>query len=277
MTKENGLFAKRTEDGVKKRGILIEKSGERIDRIGFGDLRIIQMPKNFCYGIDAVILGDFAAKLVLGKGPQQKCQVKRLMDIGTGTGIIPLILSHKTEIPEIYGLEVQEDSVDRGLRTIELNGLENRIKILQGDVSNFIKPDIKGLKGTFDMVVSNPPYVAIASGIKNVNGPRHIARQETTATLDDFVKVGAELLRDKGHFLMVHRPSRLAELIFSMKTRGIEPKTLRFVNPMEDKPPNILLIHGIKNGGSELEVMRPLIVYESDSEYSEEIQNIYER
>jgi tRNA1Val (adenine37-N6)-methyltransferase len=277
VTKKNELFVEKTEDRVNEKGLLIEKSSERIDRIGFGDLGIIQMPKDFCYGIDAVILGDFAAKLVLGKGPQQKCQVKRLMDLGTGTGIIPLILSHKTEIPEIYGLEVQESSVDRGLRTIELNGLGDRIKILQGDVSNFLKPDIKGLKGTFDMVVSNPPYVAIASGIKNVNGPRHIARQETTASLDDFVKVGAELLRDKGHFLMVHRPSRLAELVFSMKTHGIEPKTLRFVNPMEGKPPNILLMHGIKNGGSELEVMSPLIVYESGSEYSEEIQKIYER
>jgi tRNA1Val (adenine37-N6)-methyltransferase len=277
VTKENEIFIEKTEDRVNEKGIQLVNLGERIDRIGFGNLSIIQLPKDFCYGIDAVILGDFAAKLVLGKGLKQKSQVKRLMDLGTGTGIIPLILSHKTEIPEIYGLEVQEDSVDRGQRTMELNCLDDRVKILRGDVSNFLNTDIKGMKGTFDMVVSNPPYVAFASGIKNANAPKHIARQETTASLDDFVKAGAELLRDKGHFLMVHRPSRLAELVFSMKTQGIEPKTLRFVSPMEDKPPNILLIHGIKNGGSELEVMSPLIVYQSGSVYSEEIQNIYER
>ena len=251
--------------------------GERVDRIGFGDLSIIQMPKDFCYGIDAVILADFASKVIAGKEIRQKCRVQRVMDLGTGTGIVPLILSHKTKIMEIYGLEIQEPSVDRGRRSVELNGLEKRIEILQGDILNFLENDERQLKGSFDLVVSNPPYVAIASGIKNANSPKHIARQETTATLDDFVATGAELLRDKGHFVMVHRPSRLAELIFSMKTYGIEPKTLRFVSPMADKPPNILLIHGIKNGGSEMEVMSPLIVYEGPSEYSREIRDIYER
>jgi len=251
--------------------------GERLDRIGFGDLEIIQMPTDFCYGIDAVILADFASKVVVGKGVRQKCKVQRVMDLGTGTGIVPLILSHKTEIMEIYGLEIQEASVDRGRRSVELNGLEKRIEILHGDVLNLLENDERKLKGTFDLVVSNPPYVAIASGIKNANSPKHIARQETTASLDDFVATGAELLRDKGHFVMVHRPSRLADLIFSMKNYGIEPKTLRFVSPIGDKPPNILLIHGIKNGGSELEIMMPLIVYERPSEYSKEIRNIYER
>lgn len=262
---------------IKEKKKVIDSSGERIDQIGFGTLKIIQMPKDFCYGIDAVILADFATKIAAGNGPRQRCRVNRVIDLGTGNGIVPLILSHKTDILEIYGLEIQEASVDRGKRSIGLNGLNERVKIIHGDVSKVVEEDNRKLKGTFDMVVSNPPYVAVDSGIKNSNGPKHIARQETTATLDDFVKTASELLRDKGHFVMVHRPSRLGELIYSMKIHGIEPKTLRFVNPMADKAPNILLIHGIKNGGSELEVMVPLTVYESPSEYSKEIQDIYER
>lgn len=250
---------------------------ERVDKIGFGDLSIIQMPKDFCYGIDAVILADFAAKFVIGEGVKQKHQIERVIDLGTGTGIVPLILSHKTQIPEIFGLEIQEASVERGQRNLKRNGLEKRINILWGDVVNLLEKDDGNLKGTFDMVVSNPPYVAVGSGIKSVNGPKHIARQETTGNLDDFIKCGVGLLRDKGYFVMVHRPSRLAELIFSMKTHGIEPKTLRFVNPMADQPPNILLIQGIKNGRSGLEVMSPLNVYEGPSEYSKEIRDIYER
>ncbi len=262
---------------VKEKKNIIEYSGERIDQIGFGHLKIIQMPKEFCYGIDAVILADFAAKVAVGKGPRQKNRVSRVIDLGTGTGIIPLILSHKTDIPQIYGLEIQEASLNRGLRNIELNGLSERVEIIHGDVSNLLQGDKAKLKGTFDMVVSNPPYVAADSGIKNTNVPKNVARQESTATLDDFVKTASQLLRDRGHFVMVHRPSRLGELIYSMKTHGIEPKALRFVNPMVDKAPNILLIHGIKNGGSEMEIMVPLTVYESPSEYSKEIQNIYER
>lgn len=252
-------------------------SKERIDQIGFGNLKIIQNTNAFCYGIDAVILADFAAKIADGKGPRQKCQVDRLIDLGTGTGIVPLILSHKTEVPEIYGLEIQETSVELGRRNIELNTLKDRVEIILGDVSKVLEADKRKLKGSFDMVVSNPPYVAANSGIKNAKDGKYIARQESTASLDDFVRVASQLMRDKGHFVMVHRPSRLAELIFIMKTYGIEPKTLRFVNPMADKAPNILLIHGIKNGGSELEVMVPLTVYQSPSEYSIEIQNIYER
>lgn len=256
---------------------MIIKAGERLDNIGFGALKIVQMPKEFCYGIDAVILADFAAKISLGQGPKQKGKVERVMDLGSGSGIVPLILSHKTELSKIYALELQEDSVDRARRTVSLNDLDERIEVIQGDVITFFGSDNENLKGYFDLVSSNPPYVAMGSGIKNADTPKHIARQETTASLDDFIMAASIFLRSKGHFVMVHRPSRLAELIYSMKTHGIEPKTLRFVSPLPNKSPNILLIHGIKDGGRELDVMDPLIVYESPSIYSEEIQNIYER
>ena len=255
----------------------MSKLEERIDDIGFGNLRIIQGPHDFCYGIDAVIMADFASKIAIGKGPKQKCNVGRVIDLGTGNGIVPLILSHKTDIPVIFGLELQKTSVERARRSVELNRLNERIEIISGDVSTFLDNGWEHLKGSFDLVVSNPPYVAMGGGIQNVKTSKHVARQETTARLDDFIKVAANLLRDKGHFVMVHRPSRLAELVYSMKTYGLEPKTLRFVSPMENKPPNILLIHGIKNGGQELDVKAPLIVYEAPSEYSEEIRNIYEK
>ena len=270
-------MTEKTENLRENKATSIDSSGERVDNIGFGNLKIIQMPKDFCYGIDAVILSDFAAKIAIGKGPKQKCNVKKVIDLGTGTGIIPLILSHKTEISRIYGIEIQKASMDRARRSVELNCLNGRIEILCGDVSKVLRNNEENLEGTFDMVVSNPPYVAMGSGIRNANGPKYVARQETTATLDDFVKTGALLLKDKGHFVMVHRPSRLGELIFSMKTHGIEPKTLRFVSPLENEPPNILLIHGIKCGGRELEVMAPLIVYETRAKYSKELRNIYER
>lgn len=252
-------------------------SGERVDEIGFGCLRIIQLPRDFCYGIDAVILADFAAKVANGKTASQKSKIERVMDIGTGTGIVPLILSHKTEIPKIFGLEIQSGSFERAIRGVRLNGLDERIEIICSDVSKLLINDKRAFKGSFDMVVSNPPYVAMGGGINSVKESKHIARQETSATLDDFINTGAQLLRDKGHFVMVHRPGRLGELIYSMKNHGIEPKTLRFVSPMEGKPPNIVLIHGIKNGGSELKVMTNLIVYEAPSEYSKEVRNIYER
>ena len=138
---------------IKEKKKVIDSSGERIDQIGFGTLKIIQMPKDFCYGIDAVILADFATKIAAGNGPRQRCRVNRVIDLGTGNGIVPLILSHKTDILEIYGLEIQEASVDRGKRSIGLNGLNERVKIIHGDVSKVVEEDNRKLKGTFDMVV----------------------------------------------------------------------------------------------------------------------------
>lgn len=248
---------------------------ERIDCIGFGDLRLIQKPEDFCYGVDAVLLAHFAATHGEQKNPK-RVKSMRAIDLGTGTGIVPLILSHKTDLEEIYGLEIQKESFLLALKNIEMNGLEDRIKILQGDVSeieNFIKTD---LIGTFDMVTANPPYILNNSAIKNKNNAKMLARHETTGLIDDFISAASRLLKPKGDFYMVHRPSRLIDISVSCRMNKLEPKGIRFVSSRQGEIPNILLIHCVKYGNPELKFMKNLNIYEG-TEYSEEIKEIYEK
>ncbi|WP_324822567.1 tRNA1(Val) (adenine(37)-N6)-methyltransferase [Sinanaerobacter sp. ZZT-01] len=238
--------------------------GERIDEIGFGKLCLIQEPQTFCYGIDSVLLASYA-------------KVKRgsnVCDLGTGTGIIPLILSHKTEASTIWGIEVQADSYQRAVRNVELNQLSDRLRILHSDVLD-TKHYFK--KGSFDVVVSNPPYMGNANGLKNVDEKKKIARHETSAGLEDFISAAAYLLKDKGDFYLVHRPSRLVDICHLGRNYRLEPKRIRFVCPSYRKKPNILLTHFVKYGRPELKFEEPLFVYEEDGSYTEEILKIYER
>ncbi|MBR0600452.1 tRNA1(Val) (adenine(37)-N6)-methyltransferase [Clostridiales bacterium BAD-6] len=240
--------------------------GERIDEIGFGSLRLIQKPEDFCYGIDAVLLASFAE---VKRG-------SRVIDLGTGTGIIPLILSHKTEADEILGVELQQDSYERGLRNIELNHLHDRVKLIHSDVK-----DILGDKNinpqSFDAVLSNPPYMKGNGGLKNQKDAKTIARHETTAGLSDFIGTAASLLKDKGDFYLVHRPSRLVDICILCRQNKLEPKELRLVSPNRNRKPNILLMHCVKHGRPELKFLDPLYVYEENGCYTEEILRIYER
>jgi len=253
------------------------QKGERLDDIGFGGLKLIQKPDEFCYGVDAVILADFAAGGGRPTDAKAGKKAKKAIDLGTGTGIIPLILSHKTDIAEIYGLEVQEASYERALRTVEANNLSARIKLLKGDVSDFMLGNGKTHAGSFDMVLTNPPYVAKGTGIENNSCAKLVARQETTAGIEDFIFAASRLLKEKGDFYMVHRPSRLPDIILSMHAHSIEPKEMRFVSPNANKAPNIILIHGIKGGRRSLRILDPLFIYNIDGGYSKEIHRIYER
>lgn len=247
--------------------------GERLDEIGFGNLKLIQKPEEFCYGVDAVILADFASKSV----QKSKYKFTKAIDLGTGTGIIPLILSHKTSMEEIYAVEIQKDSFDRACRNIELNKLTDIISIINEDVSNIEDNDIF-LKGSFDLVTSNPPYMTGGCGIINENKAKTIARHETTANLDTFIKISASLLRDKGELFMVHRPSRLVDICEACRKYNMEPKELRFVSPNKNSKPNILLVRCVKFGKPELKMLEPLYVYDDiKNHYSEEIMKIYER
>ena len=249
------------------------EAGERVDRTGFGDLLLIQKPEDFCYGVDAVILADFAAN-----GFERKKKTGRVIDLGTGSGIIPLILSHKTSAAEIYGMELQEDSFRRTQRNFALNGLTHRLKAIHEDVANTASSELATLRGGFDMVTSNPPYMKGLGGLINKNDAKTIARHETSADLTDFVKAAQFLLRDKGELCMVHRPSRLVDIFAACREQRLEPKELRFVCPKEGQVPNILLVRCVKNGGHELRILPPLYVYEKDGKgYSEEIMRIYER
>lgn len=249
---------------------------ERLDNIGFGDLKLIQDKEEFCYGIDAVLLADFAA----AEMHRTACG-KRLVctDLGAGTGIVPIILSHKLpEAVKIAGIEVQEASFTRFCRNIGLNGLDDRLIAIKGDVGD---PDTAERArreiGTSDIVTCNPPYVEGGRGQTGHGGARYIARTETTGTLDDFIRTAAVLLADRGDFYMVHRPSRLADIICTMRKYRIEPKNLRFVSPKTGEMPNILLIHGVLGGGPEMKIEPALAVYGDDGKYSQEILAIYER
>jgi len=240
--------------------------GERIDDTGFGNLRLIQKPEDFCYGIDAVLLATFAQ---IRKGD-------RVIDLGTGTGIIPMILSHRTEASEILGVEVQQESYERGLRNVVLNELVNRVKLIHGDVKHLIKEKMVS-KHSFDVVLTNPPYIKSDGGVKNKECARTIARHETTAGLSDFVNEASLLLKDRGDFYMVHRPNRLVDISTLCRQHKLEPKELRLVSPNKDSAPNILLIHCVKHGRPDLKFLDPLYVYKENGSYTDEIMEIYER
>lgn len=236
--------------------------GERIDETGFGNLKLIQKPDEFCYGVDAVILADFAS----GK------KVKRVVDLGTGTGIVPIIMSHKTNAEFLYGIEYQKDSFDRAKRNIELNDLAGRVDFINANVADF-----EGLKEWADVVTTNPPYMVSNGAITNDNSAKTIARHETVGNLDDFVRCAAGILKNKGDFYMVHRPSRLVDIFCTCRKYRLEPKEIRLVASQIGEIPNIVLIHCVKNGGTELKILNNLYVYEDKGIYSEEIQRIYER
>ena len=236
--------------------------GERIDETGFAGLKLIQKPDEFCYGVDAVILADFASKK----------KASRIVDLGTGTGIVPIILSHKTNAEFIYGIEYQKDSFDRAVRNIELNALNGRLDFINANVAEF-----DGLKEWADVVTTNPPYMISNGAITNENTAKTIARHETVGTLDDFVRCAAGILKNKGDFYMVHRPSRLVDIFCTCRKYRLEPKEIRFVAPRTGESPNIVLVHCVKNGGAELKTLSDLYVYKEPGVYSDEIQQIYER
>lgn len=240
------------------------KEGERLDDIGFGKLSVIQKPTEFCYGIDAVLLADFA-RLKNGY---------RAVDLGTGTGVIPLILSHKTKTAELWGVEIQETSFERAARSVAFNGLSERIHLLHGDVNNAVA--VLGA-GTFDAVISNPPYNGNGDGLQNENEAKRVARHETTATLDDFMAAAEGLLRDRGNFYLIHRPTRLVDIFFLARKHQLEPKEMQFVAPDRNRKPNMVLVHCVKNGGPELTILDPLYIYNVDGEYTTAIKRIYEK
>ena len=246
---------------------------ERIDKIGFGNLEIIQNPEQFCYGVDAVLLSEMAAKYRSAKGNK----IKRVCDLGTGNGIIPLIMSHKIPESEILGVEVQKEVFQLAKRNVSHNGLENRIKIENFNVTDITKIRESNLSGTFDIVTSNPPYTAAGSGMQCANPALMIARHEIEGTLDDFVRCAGELLCYRGDFFMVHRPSRLVDICQTCRKYRLEPKDMLFVSPKPGSKANILLIHCIKDGKAELNVLPELNVRNGVGEYTERVLKAYEK
>lgn len=247
---------------------IVISEDERLDEIGFGKLKLIQKPKDFCYGVDAVILADFAVKNL-------KRSPNTIVDLGTGTGILPLILSHKTKASRIIGVEIQEDSFLRAQKNSKYNNLEDRVSFINGDIKDYKFGWGCNLKGTADVVVSNPPYFISGGGIINDLAPKTIARHETTAGLKEFMACASHLLKPKGDFFMVHRPSRLADICYYGREHGLEPKDMCFVSPTAEGIPNILLVHFVKGGGKELKFHKPLAVYDRSGNYTEELLEAY--
>ena len=238
------------------------KPMERLDELHRNGYYIIQNPSQFCFGMDAVLLSGFAT---VKPG-------ERMIDLGTGTGIIPILLEAKTKGEHFTGLEIQEESADMARRSVIINMLESKIDIVTGDIKDASK--IFGAS-SFDVITTNPPYMIGNHGISSAGEAKAIARHEVLCTLDDILRESAKLLKPKGRFYMVHRPFRLAEILSKMVAYKIEPKRMKLVYPFVDKEPNMVLLEGLMNGNSRMTVEKPLIVYKEPGVYTEEIYDIY--
>ena len=238
------------------------KEHERIDDLQRNGYKIIQDPCRFCFGMDAVLLSGFARA---DKGDH-------VIDLGTGTGIIPILMEAKTEASHLIGLEIQEESADMARRSVALNNLEAKIEIVTGDIKQAV--ELFG-KSTMDVVTSNPPYMIGQHGLKNPDSEKAIARHEVLCTLEDVVKAAAALLKPGGNFFMVHRPFRLAEIMTCLSKYKLEPKRMRLVYPFVDKEPNMVLVEANRGGRSRLTVEKPLIVYKEQGVYTDEIYEVY--
>lgn len=238
------------------------KENERIDDLQLSGLKMIQNSKAFCFGMDAVLLSGFT-KAKPGDS---------VLDLGTGTGIIPILLSAKTQAGKLVGLEIQPESAEMAGRSVVLNALSERVQIVTGDIR-----EARMLFGAsvFDVVTCNPPYMIADHGIPNPADEKTIARHEVLCTLEDVVSQASAVLKPGGHFYLVHRPFRLAEIITKMCAHRLEPKRMRLVYPYADKEPVMVLLEGVRGGKPRMTVEKPLIIYREPGVYSEELRRDY--
>ena len=238
------------------------KEHERIDDLERNGYQIIQNPEKFCFGMDAVLLSGFA-------------QVKpgaAVLDLGTGTGIIPILIDAKTQAAKICAIEIQEESADMARRSVQLNHLEKKIDIVTGDLK---EAERFFDAASFDVITCNPPYMIGQHGLTNPDAPKAIARHEILCTLEDVVRSAAKLLKTGGKFCMVHRPFRLAEIMTVMVQYRLEPKRMRLVYPYADKEPNMVLIEGCRGGRPRMTVEKPLIIFQAPNVYTDELRDTY--
>lgn len=237
------------------------KDSERINDLQLKGLKIIQDTNGFCFGIDAVLLANFTK---IKKGA-------KVVDLGTGTGIIPILIAGKSEAKKIIGVEIQEDVYEMATRSVKLNSLEERVEIINDDIKSIDKVlDING----YHVVTSNPPYMHI-DGIKNPNDKKAISRHEVKCNLEDVIRAASRLVMPRGKFFMIHRPTRLVDIITLGRQYKLEPKVIQFVHPRPQKAPNLVLIQFVKDGRPELKILDPLYVYGEDGNYTKELKAIY--
>jgi tRNA1Val (adenine37-N6)-methyltransferase len=238
------------------------REGERLDDLQRNGYQIIQHPGRFCFGMDAVLLSGFAGA---GRGEQ-------VLDLGTGTGIIPLLMAAKTEAGHLTGLEIQESSADMARRSVMLNGLEERISIVTGDIK---QASSLFAAASFHVITSNPPYMIGGHGLANPNDAKAIARHEICCTLEDVVREAGKLLVESGKFYLVHRPFRLPEIMGICMKYRLEPKRMRLVYPNADKEPRMVLLEAVKGGNPRMKAEKPLILFDASGTYSKEVQEEY--
>jgi len=241
------------------------KENERIDDLELNNLKIIQNKNGFCFGMDSVLLSDFAKEIK----PKST-----ILDMGTGTGILGILLCGKTRDTKIVGVEIQQEVADMATRSIELNNLQERFEIICENIKN-LKEKYKA--ESFDNIVTNPPYKKQGTGGINEEKSKLISRHEITANLEDFIAIASYLLKDQGSIYMVHRPERLVDILSFLRQYKLEPKNLKLVYPNVQKQPNLILIKATKNAKPFLKIEKPLYVYDENQKYTEEILKIYHK
>ena len=238
---------------------------ERIDDLEFEGLKIIQNSKWFCFGIDSVLLSDFAKNIKNNS---------TIVDIGTGTGIISILLANKCNPSKIYGVEIQNEVADMAKRSVLLNKLEDKIEIINDNIKNI---NNYLLNNTIDAIVTNPPYKKISTGKTNLEENKLISRHEIECNLEEILKISSKLLKPKGEFYMVHRTERLGEIIYKLKQNKLEPKQIRLIHSNIEKESKMVLIRAIKGGNEFVKVDKPLVIYDKDGNYTQEILKIYNK
>lgn len=241
------------------------KENERVDDLEYKGLKIIQDINGFCFGIDSILLSDFSKNIKKGA---------KVLDLGTGTGIIATLLCGKTQLSEIIGVEVQKEVCEMASRSIKLNNLENKFKLINDNILNLNK---YFNLNSFDAIVTNPPYKKKETGVENRDIKKLISRHEIEATLEDFIKISKDMLKDKGEIYIVHRPERLVDLLFLMRKYKLEPKKIKFVYSNINKSPKLVLIQGIKNAKPFLIVEENLYIYNEKGEYTKQLLEIYNK
>ncbi len=235
---------------------------ERLDDLVRGGLKIIQSPSSFCFTMDAVLLANFAT---VKKGD-------RVIDLGTGTGVVPLLISTRAQVKKIIGLEIQQDSVERARRSIKGNGLEHLIEIVHGDIC---KADEFLEVGRFDLVTANPPYLPVGRGSRNQTGSIAIAKHELLCNLENVIRTAARLVKYGGRVAMVHRPDRLCDIIIQMNNYRLKSKKLQLVYPRPGKKPGMVLLEAQLGGNPELTILEPFFVYNQKGDYTKQFWETY--
>lgn len=238
-------------------------SHERVDDLQRNGYRIIQNPDWFCFGMDAVLLSAFA---MVKDG-------ERALDLGTGTGVIPILLEARTKGHHFTGLEIQEPVAEMACRSVQLNHLEEKVSIVHGDIKE--ASSIFG-RASFDIITCNPPYMDNQHGLQNPSEPKAIARHELLCTFGDVAREAAACLRPGGRFYLVHRPRRLMDLLTTLREYRLEPKRMRFVHSYTDREANMVLIEAFRGGGVQMHIEPPLIIYRDTNVYTDEVKNLYQ-